>query len=311
MDLKHDSVTGILVIKFKECLKLKNYSKKSIDSYWQTIIRYILWMENNQNKTLKEITREDILAYNIYLKETNLKPNSIERYLNSVRQFFKWLEQESYIFINPCDNLIIPRAKQSLPVVLTEKEINRLIQTPNVSTPQGIRDRAILETLYSTGLRIGELIDLTIFDIDTASGFVRVNKGKGGKDRFAPLTKAACHWLKEYVTNVRPKFTKNQPRENHLFVGACWGRKIHPHILTPLISDYAKKAGIKKRVIPHTFRHTFATHLLDNDVDIFKIQQLLGHSRATTTQRYTKVSPKQIKEEHTKHHPREKEKDEC
>ena len=309
-NLKPDPGSVVLLVQFKEHLKLKNYSKATIQNYWQGIFNFLLWMEKTLDKEVKDMLRPDILSYHAYLKGKGLRENTIERYLNSVRGFFNWLETAGYILLSPCDNMVIPRTKQSLPLVLTEREIKRMIDAPNVSTLAGIRDRAIFETLYATGLRSGELIKLTIFDIDTTSGFVRVNQGKGGKDRFAPLTKAACYWLKEYITKVRPKFTKNRPREDHLFVGSAWGRKMHKNILAALIVDYAKKAGINKHVVAHTFRHSFATHLLDNDVDIFKIQQLLGHSHATTTQRYAQVSPKQIKKEHAEHHPREKEKDE-
>ena len=307
MKVTPDPGTAILVVEFKEHLKIKNYSPKSIQSYFLCIIKFILWMEKTLDKRVKEITREDILSYGVYLKEQNYSYRTIERHMVSVRTFFKWLEEKLYILINPCENMIIPRAPQTILVVLTENEIKKILSQPNTSTLIGIRDKAMLEVFYSTGIRIGELYNLTIFDIDLSGGFLRVNKGKCSKDRFAPLTKAACIYLKEYISKVRPRFTKNKIKEQGLFLGAK-GVRLHTVLIAKKIREYTKSAGINKKVTAHTFRHTFATHMLENEVDIFKIQRLLGHSRASTTQIYTKVNPKQIKKTHSKHHPREKEK---
>lgn len=306
---RHDPGTGILIIEFKEYLKIKHYSGKSIDSYFRCLIKFLLWMEETLNKRITEVTKEDIIKYNLVLNSKGYKPNSVQRHMHSVRRFFIWLEEKFYILINPCETLTIPKPQQPIPIVLTPKEITKIINQPNTSTFTGIRDRAMLEVLYSTGIRLGELHNLTIFDIDTSSGFLRVNKGKFSKDRFTPLTKAACYWLKQYIHQVRPKFTKNKPKENALFVGQM-GKRIHILIVERLIRQYARQAKIKKRVTVHTFRHSIATHLLDNDTDIVTVQQLLGHQQLTTTQRYTKVQPKQIKQMHEKYHPREQDKEE-
>lgn len=308
-ELKNDPGSDVLIMKFKEYLKMKNYSKASIDSYFLCTMRFILWMENHLKKRVKEVTKEDILEYNLYLKQKNYKANTLECYVTKVRGFFQWLEDELYILINPCENLMIPKAEQPAPVVLTEKEVNKILEQPNAATKWGIRDRAMLEVLYSTGIRLNELHNLSIFDIDTQSGFLRVTKGKGSKDRFAPLTRAACYWLNQYINHARPYFAKNRPRENALFVGR-WGKRINKLIVVRLIKQYAQSAGIKKNVVAHTFRHTFATHMLDNNSDIFTVQKLLGHACIDTTQRYTKVDPKQIKQTHEQLHPREQEKEE-
>jgi integrase/recombinase XerD len=293
-----------LLSKFKEDLQIKHYSPKSIASYEYCLKRLFAYLGN---RSLKELTREDILNYQLRLKQSGYSLHTIERHLHSLKGFYKYLEKIFYILVNPCENLILRKVPHRIPVVLTEGEVKRILNQPNVSTLAGIRDKALLETLYSTGIRIGELYNLTIFDIDLSSGFLRVNKGKYSKDRFAPLTKAACTYLKQYIENVRPKFTKNQIKEQALFVGAR-GKRLHTLIIANLIRNYAKAVGIKKRVTCHTFRHTCATHLLENDVDIFKIQKLLGHSRASTTQMYTRVTPRQIKQAHREHHPREREK---
>lgn len=296
-----------LLIRFKEHLKIKHYSPRSIESYHYCLNKFFSYL-NEKEISLKELTKEDIIEYGAHLKEKAYSERSIERALYSVKGFFRYLEETFYILVNPSATIILKKISQRIPIVLTENEIKRILKAPNTSTRPGIRDRAILEVLYSTGIRLNELYNLTIFDIDTSSGFLRINKGKFSKDRFSPLTKIACHYLKEYIAKVRPYFTKNKPKEQALFVGRK-GKKINKVIIQRLIRDYAKKAGIKKRVSTHTFRHTFATHLLQNDVDIFKIQKLLGHSRPSITQRYTHLNPKEIKKMHKKHHPREKDKE--
>jgi len=296
-----------LIQGFKENLKIKNYSPRSIASYEYCLNKFFHYLENKQ-KSLKEITKDDIVNYASSLKQKGYGEHTIERDLYSIKGFFKYLEQTLYILINPANGLILRKVPQRLPVILTENEITRILNTPNTSTVTGIRDRAMLEVLYSTGIRLYELHNLTIFDIDTSSGFLRVNKGKFSKDRFVPLTKISCFYLKQYINEVRPRFTKNKPKENALFVGER-GNRINKTIIQRLIKDYTKKAGIKKKITTHTFRHTFATHLSQNDVDIFKIQRLLGHSRPSITQIYTQLNPKQIKETHKRCHPREKDKE--
>lgn len=314
-----------LLLKFKEYLKIKSYSARTIASYEYCLKRFFAYLGN---KSLKELTRDDILDYQLYLKQSRktcperplrvpsgqapgvegYNPRTIERHMHSVKGFYRYLEKTFYILVNPCDSLILRKIPTRIPVVLTENEVKRILNQPNTSTLIGIRDRAILESLYSTGIRIGELYNLTIFDIDLSSGFLRVNKGKYSKDRFTPLTKAACVCLKQYIEKVRPRFTKNRLKEQALFVRSK-GQRLHREGIAYRIRFYARAAGIKKKVTCHTFRHTCATHLLENEVDIFKIQKLLGHAYASTTQLYTKVTPKEIKEAHSRYHPREKEED--
>ena len=308
-ELKKDPGNAVLVVEYREDLKIKNYSKQTIDCYFRNAVAFLIWVEKTLDKPVKEITRQDVINYNLCTKQKGASDNTVHRYMQSVKRFFDWLEQSDYILVSPCYNMIIPRIPPRIPVVLTVKEAEKLINEPNTSTRWGIRDKAMLEVMYSTGVRLMELVNLTIFDIDLQTGFLRVNQGKGRKDRFVPLTKPACYWLKEYINKVRPRFTKNKPKEQSLFVGQS-GKRINKQVVLHLVKKYASLARINKRVTVHTLRHTIATHLLDNNVDIVKIQQLLGHTKLSITQRYTKVSPKEIKQAHTKHHPREKMKDE-
>lgn len=305
---KTDPGNVVLVIEFKEYLKIKNYSEASIKTYWHNIINFLIWTEEVLDKRVKEITKDHIAQYHKHLTDKNYSPSSVQRNMYSLKRFFAWLEEKTYILINPMEDMVMGRVKQSIPVVLTEKEINKILDQPNTSRMYGIRDKAILEVFYSTGIRLSELINLTIFDIDTQAGFLRVNKGKFSKDRFTPLTKAAIWWLKEYINKVRKRLTKKYPKQQTLFL-SIQGNKMTPGTISALIRNYTKQAGIKKKVTAHTFRHTFATHLLENGADIFKVQKLLGHVWASTTQRYTKVHPKRIKDQHKTYHPREADKE--
>lgn len=199
----------------------------------------------------------------------------------------------------------LPKSEQTLPQILTKREITKLINTPDTTTVKGIRDRAILETLYSSGLRISELINLTLLDTDINKGYLRINKSKFNKDRIVPLTKQACCWIKQYLTSSRPKLlrNKNQP---YLFIGTKQGRQLKLKVIEDQIREYGQQAQINKRVTPHILRHSCASHLLENGLNIFNIQKLLGHSYATTTQRYTRVNISYIKQIHNRYHPRER-----
>lgn len=295
-----------ILMAFLEYLKIKHYAPSSMDSYSYWLSNFFIYIEQN-NKILKEIAKEDILKYEASLKQRGYAAATIEHVLCSIRIFFDYLEETFYILINPLEGLLLHKSPVREPVVLTEKEAKKILDQPNTSTLIGVRDKAILELLYSTGLRIGEVYRLTVFDIDITSGFVRITKSKFLKDRFAPLTKPACYWLKQYINNVRPRFSRHNPKEQALFLGLC-GKRFNSQLIARIVTAYAKAAKIKKHVTVHTFRHSLATHLLNNNVDITKIQRLLGHSHLSVTRKYTKVDFKQVKEVHQKFHPREADK---
>ncbi|MFH1777799.1 MAG: tyrosine-type recombinase/integrase [Candidatus Omnitrophota bacterium] len=292
-----------LLLKYKEQLKIKHYADKSISSYEYCLNKFLQYLSQRE-KTIKELTKTDITEYRVYLKQKNYSASTRERNLQSIKGFFKYLEENFYILDNPTAGLVLPKTEKRIPVVLTESEVKKILQQPNTSTLSGIRDRTILEVLYSTGIRLNELHNLTIYDLDISSGFLRITQGKFSKDRFVPLTKISCYYLKEYIKQVRPVFSRNRLQEKALFIGRS-GKAINKQIISELIRNYAKAAKINKKVTAHTFRHTCATHLLEHNVDIFKIQKLLGHSRASITQQYTKVSPRQIKQVHERCHPLE------
>jgi integrase/recombinase XerD len=226
--------------------------------------------------------------------------------IRALKRFFEYLESSNYILINPAEHIKEPKKENRLPrVVLTEDEAKKILDQPNLSTMAGIRDRTILEVFYGTGIRLEELVNLTIFDCDLQGGLLRVNKGKFAKDRVVPLGKHAVRFLKEYIAHVRPHHTKNNKTIRNLFVNT-WGGPISRQTIQKMINACTKQAGIKKHVTPHVFRHTFATELVKNGADITAVQKMLGHSTLSITQIYTKVAGVEVKKTHREHHPREK-----
>jgi integrase/recombinase XerD len=223
-----------------------------------------------------------------------------------VKRFFEHLEKTNRILINPAEYLREPKKESRLPrVVLSNDKALTILDRRNLSTFNGIRDRTILEVFYSTGIRLEELRSLTIYDCDLKGGYLRVNKGKLAKDRVIPLGKHAVRFLKEYVTHVRQHHTKNNKAIRNLFVNHS-GRILSRPVIEILVRKYARAAGIRKKVTPHSFRHTFATELVKNGADITAVQKMLGHSRLSVTQLYAKVAGIEVKQTHAKHHPREK-----
>jgi integrase/recombinase XerD len=189
--------------------------------------------------------------------------------------------------------------------ILTLTEIETLLNAPDTATAAGLRDRAILETFYSTGLRLAELCALTVHDIDLRGGYVRVHRGKGGKDRVVPLGKTAAAYLKEYLEEVRAKWARNQREERALFLGEHWKRPLNKQLVSRLVREYARAAGIVKRVTAHALRHTCATHLVAGGADLVYAQRLLGHRDLTTTQVYVRVAGRDVKETQAATHPAE------
>mgnify|MGYP001053255403 CR=1 FL=1 len=223
-----------------------------------------------------------------------------------MKRLFEFLVSTHTLLLNPCEGIReTPRGFRVPQPVLTQEEMKKLLLSPNLSLRVGIRDRAILELLYATGIRVGEMERLTIHDVDLLSGVIHVRRGKGGRARVLPLGKVASRWLKEYLEKIRPFYNRHYPQERALFLTQT-GRALRQDILRPLVRGYAKKAGIKKKVSPHTLRHTCATHLLHEGADIVSLQRLLGHRHIDSTVLYTRVMPVEVKKTHQETHPREK-----
>jgi len=247
-----------------------------------------------------QISQEDLLSF-IAEKKTQLSPRSLARCLVSIRMFYRYLVSEGKIDSNPGRLMGIPKMYQHLPDVLSRDEVEALLLQPDTHTILGKRDKAILEILYATGLRVTELIGLKMTNINLETGYIRTI-GKGSKERIVPMGTKAIDSLKEYLKNGRPSFLK-KGKFPYLFLNSR-GMPMTRQGLWKIIKNYALKAGITKTVTPHTVRHSFATHLLEGGADLRSVQIMLGHSDISTTQIYTHVARERLKEIHEKYHPR-------
>lgn len=236
---------------------------------------------------------------------TPLACGSIQGYLSTVRNLFRFLEKEGVIFQNPARWVKIRPISPVAQPILSESEIELYLALPKVSSPVGIRDRALLELLYSTGIRRQELWNLDVGDLDLAERILFIRRGKGSKDRFVPLGRVACAWLSVYLEKARPKLLQKQP-EKALWISTRTRRRLTVIGIKTLISGYGRQAGLSKPVSCHAFRRTCAGHLLGGGADVRFVQELLGHVSLKTTQVYLRWSLQQLKEAHRKFHPRER-----
>ncbi len=288
--------------------KEKNLSERTISDTKERLNFFFNWIASRV-KDIREIKKEDIEAYLDYLqsyRKRNGKPLSMNRKLNLIRSlifFFKFLEKERYIFLNPAQDIKIPFKEETLPKdILSESEVVLLLKAADLKLPEGLRDRAMLEILYGSGLRNTEIRILKLSDIDIENRYIYV-RGKGAKDRVVPMTRQSKRYLKEYLARVRPVFTLRNPEENTLFVTRT-GKPLTLNRLTASVHRYGKLAGLTKKVTPHSLRHSCAVHLLSRGASIRYVQELLGHSKIDTTQIYTYVMPVSLKEVYMATHPR-------
>jgi integrase/recombinase XerD len=233
--------------------------------------------------------------------DSPLADKSTARMLSTLRSYYKFLESENVIEITPLTNIDTPRQKRELPEVLSVREIDLILAKPDINNKLGLRDRAILETMYASGLRVSEVISLQIPDIIFDEDFLRV-MGKGSKERIVPIGNSALNWIKKYIENSR-NILKNDKSENYLFLNFR-GKKLSRMGIWNIVRKYCSQAGIKTEVHPHTLRHSFATHLLEGGADIRIIQEMLGHSDISTTQIYTHIDKEYLIEVHKTFHPR-------
>jgi integrase/recombinase XerD len=303
-----------LLFGFREHLKVKNYSPMSIASYSGHLLGLFDYLQENEIIDIKRVSRDILKDYQLKITERKDQEGkgytiaTISIKIRAIKRFFEYLEETNQVLINPAEYLKEPEKETRLPkVVLAEDEVRKILDQPNLSTLTGIRDRTILEVFYSTGIRLEEMVNLTIFDCDLQGGLLRVNKGKFAKDRFIPLGRHAIRFLKEYITHVRPHHTRENKAIRNLFVNQN-GKPLSKTVIQIIVRNYAKAAGITKKVTPHVFRHTFATQLVKNGADITAVQKMLGHSDLSVTHIYTKVAGIEVKKTHSSHHPREKDK---
>ncbi|MEM9446750.1 MAG: site-specific tyrosine recombinase XerC [Verrucomicrobiota bacterium] len=302
---------GYLLGRYLEHLKVRNYTDQTVYSKAKTLRQFRYYCEELGITQARQVTRETILNYQSHLyhyKKADGKGLSVgtqKSWLSMVRSFFGWLTREEHISHNPTANIEMPRKESRLPkTILSHDEVEAVMNVPNVSKPMGIRNRAILEFLYSTGVRRTELCTLNLGDIDAVRSLVRVEQGKGHKDRYVPIGSRALQWLDKYLIEVRPILLAEGPDdcEQALFLNAQ-GTRIKPSRITHQVSQWIDKADIGKSGSCHLFRHSFATGLLENGCDIRHIQEMLGHEHLETTQVYTHVSLRELQQAHEKCHP--------
>lgn len=301
-----------LLFAFREHLRIKNYSPASIQSYSEHLHGFFAYLEEIGIRDVKRVTRDHLQAYRVRIGERRnaegqgYSVSTLCLKVRTVKRLFEYLEATNRILVNPAETLKEPKKENRLPrAVLTAEEARRILDAPNLSLVIGIRDRTVLEVLYSTGIRLEELTRLTIFDCDLQGGMLRVNKGKGAKDRVIPLGRHAVRFLKEYLTRVRPRHTRENRAERCLFVNQV-GKPLSEQSTEILVRKCARVAGIRKKVTPHVFRHTFATELVRNGADITAVQKMLGHAHLSVTHLYTKVAGVEVKKTHRLSHPRER-----
>tara|TARA_R110002072_G_scaffold7918_2_gene42052 strand:- start:12505 stop:13440 length:936 start_codon:yes stop_codon:yes gene_type:complete len=282
-------------------------SDNTIISYRYDLKKFTKWL-NQQNLALVDINEEDIKKYLEYRYGENLSSKSTARFCASLRKFFNYLILSKLRDNDPTKNLIIPKISRNLPTSLTEEEVELLLNEPKDNSSLEIRDKAMLELLYACGLRISELINLTVNQIDFNQGALRVI-GKGNKERLVPIGNMAEQYLKKYLNSARVNLLTNYLDNSHyLFIGGGNKRSIHGAITRQAfwyrIKHYSLRANISKNISPHVLRHSFATHLINNNADLRVVQLLLGHSSLSTTQIYIHVAKERLKNMHKIHHPR-------
>ncbi|MCA9766311.1 MAG: site-specific tyrosine recombinase XerD [Carnobacterium sp.] len=280
----------------------RGLSKNTIESYMRDIKTYLIFLEKNQLTTWDTIDRYAILSFLQQLKEEQKSAGSIIRMVSSLRQFHQFLRQEKIATVDPMTHIDTPKKAQTLPKVLSIKEVENLIETPDTSHTLGIRDRAMLEVMYATGLRVSELTELKLDDLHLSLGLIQTI-GKGEKERILPLGDLAVQWTQTYLDHSRNRLERPSQRSKYVFLNHH-GRKLTRQGVWKNLKILVKKSGIEKEVTPHTLRHSFATHLLENGADLRTVQELLGHSDISTTQIYTHISTHRMSMVYKTYHPR-------
>lgn len=278
----------------------KGLAKNTLLAYTSDLKIYDAYLEKT-GKKLFTIKHTELTEFLWQLKLSNHQARSIYRMMETLRQFYRFLVAEGLTTNDPTANLIPPKIPLKLPNMLSHDEITRLMHAASGSKERELRNRTMIELLYASGLRVSELVGLNVDQIDTSVGFLRVI-GKGNKERLVPIGKTALHYVKRYL-EVREHNKFKNPGEKGLFLSKL-GRKISRIEFWRQLKNYAKKAGITKKMTPHVLRHSFASHLLAGGADLRFVQEMLGHSSITTTQIYTHVDKERLKELHKKYHPR-------
>ena len=281
----------------------RSLSPNSVEAYLRDINKLVQFLSTQNNTTAPElIERKHLEGFLLFLYEMGLNDKSQARIVSGIRAFFKFLLMEDHINNDPSQLLELPKLKRKLPDTLSYEDITAIINAIDLSTPEGQRNKAIYETLYSCGLRVTELVELKVSDIFSDGGYIKV-RGKGDKERLVPIGDSALKYIEIYKTTVRNHLNVQKGSEDHVFLNRR-GKKLTRVYIFMLLRILAEKAGIKKSISPHTFRHSFATHLIEGGADLRAVQVMLGHESITTTEIYTHLDREFLRATLIQFHPR-------
>ncbi len=297
-----ETLPSALLERFLDALWMeRGLSDHTLAAYRRDLQGLARWLEQHGGIALEAATRQDLLAYLHSRVSAGAQPRTTARLLSSLRRFYRYLVREQLLTDDPSARIDSPKLGRGLPKALTEAEVEALLAAPDVDDPLGLRDRAMLEVLYASGLRVSELVSLEMYRVSLQQGVVRI-LGKGSKERLVPLGEEALSWLERYLAAARPVLVQGQG--NAALFPTRRGAAMTRQAFWYLIRRYARQAGITSHLSPHTLRHAFATHLLNHGADLRVVQMLLGHSSLSTTQIYTHVARERLKALHAQHHPR-------
>jgi integrase/recombinase XerD len=292
-------MSGVLESRFLDFLRVERGLSPNTLAAYTTDLAKLAGFAAQSEKSLTELTRQDLTDFIRQLRSQGLNPRSVARTLVTVRNLYRFLMLDGHIKSDPSANLESPRVSSPLPKFLIAEEVEKLLASPDITTDLGLRDKAMIETLYATGLRVSELVSLKPGEVNLDPGFISTI-GKGNKQRVVPLGESAVEWIRKYLP-VRRRLLGNKNSER-LFVG-LGGTPLSRQDFWKLIVDYGRRARIG-HITPHLLRHSFATHLLENGADLRSVQMMLGHSDISTTQIYTHITNERLREIHKKYHPR-------
>jgi integrase/recombinase XerD len=293
----------VIIARFKQSLAARGYSRATVTSYSCNLSYFNGWLQENNITDLKQVTAKVVSDYQGYVLQKPLAVETKALYLRPVKRLFEHLIQSNRLLINPAEHLVeTNRKNRKLAPVLSQKQVQRLLTLPNLSINTGLRDRAVMEVLYATGIRVNELVNLCVYDADLKDNVLYIRKAKGRVQRVVPLTKTAASHLKAYLTRIRPRWAKKAPKQNKLFL-INTGDGLNSDAVRAFMRKYRLSAGIKLPVSPHTLRRSCATHMLRCGADIRYVQALLGHRNLKTTQIYAQTAAADIKQTHGKTHP--------
>ncbi len=279
----------------------RGLSKNTIAAYSSDLERFWTYLESKGIADIDRIKRQDIMNYLLSRKDKNISGNSISRSLVAIKMFYRFLIQERLAREDVAGILESPKLIRPIPSVLLLSEVDKILAGPDLRDPVGIRDKAVIELMYATGMRVSEVVDLPVEGLNLDMGFVKC-RGKGDKERIVPVGNKAKEAVSRYIDKVRPAVAGKR-QDKHLFLSRL-GKKVSRQTFWKMIKKYTKMARIKKEITPHTLRHSFATHLLERGADLRVVQEMLGHADISTTQLYTHINKERLKSIHRQFHPR-------